>query len=397
MMFCPECGSKNDDNALFCENCGTKLQSGAGNVVSSPVKKEREPLSKENKVLAIEAAVMVVCLILCFVIYGKTCGPESVAEKYVEAKYTQNWSKVYDVLEVKKSGEFSSKEAFVTAQELNTDAEEQVVEIRSSDERSGSFGRKTIIVRYRDNNSAEKEEVVVKKHGLGWKVVTDEYVNKKFAIAVPKGAQVTVDKIDVSGSMKASDEIEEMDTYKFDKVFGARHYVEISGKDIEKTQALVAASEDGPVIVDAGYNEKIMDRLAEQASGDLQKILEAAAANKRFSEVKVFKSIHKNYKEDAISEYEYLRKQLCGSSGSTYELEEYQISNMEAESREVEEGSDKFLEIKVKGEAYLHGTDAYWDGDRYDKVHNGNCSYYLYYGRKDGKWKLSAIDISSIY
>ena len=25
MMFCPECGSKSEENALFCINCGTKL------------------------------------------------------------------------------------------------------------------------------------------------------------------------------------------------------------------------------------------------------------------------------------------------------------------------------------------------------------------------------------
>ena len=25
-MFCPECGSKNKDDALFCENCGTSLK-----------------------------------------------------------------------------------------------------------------------------------------------------------------------------------------------------------------------------------------------------------------------------------------------------------------------------------------------------------------------------------
>lgn len=30
-MFCPECGSKNEDDALFCEKCGTSLNSLQGN------------------------------------------------------------------------------------------------------------------------------------------------------------------------------------------------------------------------------------------------------------------------------------------------------------------------------------------------------------------------------
>ena len=28
-MFCPNCGTKNDDDALFCGSCGTKLQDKA--------------------------------------------------------------------------------------------------------------------------------------------------------------------------------------------------------------------------------------------------------------------------------------------------------------------------------------------------------------------------------
>ena len=45
-MFCPECGSKNEDDALFCEKCGTSLNSlqGNGAPLSAPVKKERQPL-----------------------------------------------------------------------------------------------------------------------------------------------------------------------------------------------------------------------------------------------------------------------------------------------------------------------------------------------------------------
>lgn len=54
-MFCPECGSKNKDDALFCENCGTSLKSPQGNgaPLSAPVKKERQPLDGKEKLLLI--------------------------------------------------------------------------------------------------------------------------------------------------------------------------------------------------------------------------------------------------------------------------------------------------------------------------------------------------------
>jgi uncharacterized membrane protein YvbJ len=25
MVFCPECGAENDDNAVYCQECGSKL------------------------------------------------------------------------------------------------------------------------------------------------------------------------------------------------------------------------------------------------------------------------------------------------------------------------------------------------------------------------------------
>lgn len=397
-MFCPECGSKNDDDAVFCENCGTKLQSGAKPSAPLPVRKESEPLSKMTKMLIIEAAVMVVCLIACFAVYKKTCSPEKVAEKYIVAKYSQNWGKVYDTLYIKDKDDFTSKEAFATAQAMNVDSEPVSIGIRSVNEMSGDFGgKKRVSVDYWSKDYNDRAEIELQKSGLTWKVVADEYVNTHFAISVPKGAKVLVDKVKVSETMKPTDAVDEMDTYTMDKVFGARHYVEISGKDIEKTQALVSASDEGPVAVEAGYNEKIMERLAGQAAEDLKDILEGASANKRFSDMDVFEDIHKNYKEDAIDEYERLRDYSFKHNDTDYTVKEYKLSQLEADSRAVEGSEEGLLEIKVKGDAYYHGVGTSWSGSPYDDTQTGNCEYYLYYAKDDGEWELSAFNVSDVY
>ena len=39
-MFCPNCGTKNDDDALFCGSCGTKLQDKA---VVPPIDNDFKP------------------------------------------------------------------------------------------------------------------------------------------------------------------------------------------------------------------------------------------------------------------------------------------------------------------------------------------------------------------
>ena len=53
-MFCPECGSKNKDDALFCENCGTSLKSPQGNgaPLSAPVKKRKTTFRWKRKIIA---------------------------------------------------------------------------------------------------------------------------------------------------------------------------------------------------------------------------------------------------------------------------------------------------------------------------------------------------------
>lgn len=119
-MFCPECGSKNKDDALFCENCGTSLKSPQGNgaPLSAPVKKERQPLDGKEKLLLIEICVAVLSVILFFVIYNVQFGAKSVAEKHVEAMMERNYADLYDTIYLKDHDDFMSKEAFITAKKI---------------------------------------------------------------------------------------------------------------------------------------------------------------------------------------------------------------------------------------------------------------------------------------
>lgn len=43
-MFCPNCGTKNDDAALFCESCGTKLE----DTPVTPVEPQETPVAPQS-------------------------------------------------------------------------------------------------------------------------------------------------------------------------------------------------------------------------------------------------------------------------------------------------------------------------------------------------------------
>lgn len=152
-MFCPECGSKNEDDALFCENCGTSLKSPQGNgaPLSAPVKKERQPLDGKEKLLLIEICVAVLSVILFLVIYNVQFGAKNVAEKHVEAMLERNYAELYDTIYLKDNDDFMSKEAFVTAKKIQEpeDVEVTDVDVTSVQKRSGGFTSQSIRVRYR--------------------------------------------------------------------------------------------------------------------------------------------------------------------------------------------------------------------------------------------------------
>lgn len=409
-MFCPECGSKNEDDALFCENCGTSLKSPQGNgaPLSAPVKKERQPLDGKEKLLLVEICVAILSVILFFVIYNVQFGAKSVAEKHVEAMLERNYAELYDTIYLKDNDDFMSKEAFVTAKKIQEpeDVEVTDVDVTSVQKRSGGFTSQSIRVRYTTGSDSVKMNLKLKRKGLLWKVQMDQGYYKdqglklvqKYSIAVPKGADVVVDKINVSDSVTPGKKIDGMDTYTLDAVFGSEHYVEISGKDVEKSGQLVTWTEGDPAIVQTDFNEKVVEKLAEQGMEDWKIIMNAMVNHKRFSEVEVLQNVDDTNKEEVIDEYESVRDyEFSGSSTDSETIDKYQFTNGEANVEVAQEDGTTLAAVTIKGNFYYSYYTTYWSGDPYHNERDGQTANTLTYIMKDGKWVLYNISLSPFY
>lgn len=409
-MFCPECGSKNEDDALFCEKCGTSLNSSQGNgaPLSAPVKKERQPLDGKEKLLLVEICVAILSVILFFVIYNVQFGAKSVAEKHVEAMLERNYADLYDTIYLKDNEDFMSKEAFVTAKKIQEPEEVEVtdVDVTNVQKRSGGFTSQSIRVRYTTGSDSVKMNLKLKRKGLLWKVQMDQGYYKdqglkliqKYSIAVPKGADVVVDKINVSDSVTPGKKIDGMDTYTLDAVFGSEHYVEISGKDVEKSGQLVTWTEGDPAIVQTDFNEKVVEKLAEQGMEDWKIIMNAMVNHKRFSEVEVLQNVDDTNKEEVIDEYESVRDyEFSGSSTDSETIDKYQFTNGEANVEVAQEDGTTLAAVTIKGNFYYSYYTTYWSGNSYHNERDGQTANTLTYIMKDGKWVLYNISLSPFY
>jgi len=163
-MFCPNCGTKNENDAAFCLNCGTSLAEEnvstsaeqAKEVVDStipvaldtpvdpatpvspvapvapvapteafttytapvtptPQYKPRKPLSKKLIAIIAGAAVIVIAVTVFVVVGKKSADYETLATKYFIAEQAGEWDKVFDSIDI-PSGEFLTKDFLKKAQ-----------------------------------------------------------------------------------------------------------------------------------------------------------------------------------------------------------------------------------------------------------------------------------------
>lgn len=399
-MFCPECGTMNEDNAAFCCNCGTKLQNPGTAPVAAPSpplikkeKKERAPLEPVMRFALIESAVAVCCIILFTIVYNIWFSPKHAVEKYTEAVQEQDWNKVYDLLLIDKEDTFLTKEAFLTYCSIYADSDGLNREVDSISKKSGGFSKQTFRVRYDYDGYTDKVNLTVKRSGLSWKVEDDSYVVKDYQIAVPAGTEVSLDKIPVSGALDPKQDEDGRDVYKFTRIFGNTHYIELSGEDIETTQQLVENYGDSPTIMETQISQEKLEEISKQSIQDLKAILEGAAAGKAFADIPVLEDMSEVEKEEAFDNYESLRDYSFAHGDEDDTITSFEFTDIEVSSRAgIYDYDDQTPAIypEISGTLSYKGTSKSWWGNRdyeigADKVKK---SFDMYYVKEDGKWKL---------
>ncbi|MCI8639552.1 MAG: hypothetical protein HFG41_10555 [Coprococcus sp.] len=398
-MFCPECGTINDDNAAFCCNCGTKLQNPGPAPIATPSplikkeKKEREPLEPIMRFALIEAAVAVCCIALFVIFYNIWFSPKHAVEKYTEAVQEQDWNQVYNLLLIDQEDTFLTKEAFLTYCSIYEDSMELDRDVDSITKKSGGFSKQTFRVRYDYGEYTDKVNLTVKRSGLSWKIEDDSYIVKDYQIAVPAGTEVSLDKIPVAGIVEPKQEEDGRDVYKFTRVFGYTHYIEVSGEDIETTQQLVDNYGETPTYIDTQISQKKLEEISKQSVQDLKEILEGAALGKSFTDVPVLKEMSEIQKEDAIDSYESLRDYSFAHDDEDDTITSFEFTDIEVSSRAgIYDYDDQTIAIypEISGTLTYKGTSKSWWGNHEyeigaDKVKK---TFDMYYIKEDGEWKL---------
>lgn len=122
-MFCGKCGKENLDNAMFCSNCGGKLnnQNLAGSEFVLPV----NPNNKNQKVgiIAIIVAVIIAIIIVIALFGGR--GYKATVKKFINAQFEGDADAIIDIIP-DEMVEYIIEEEYDDEDEMLEELEEEI-------------------------------------------------------------------------------------------------------------------------------------------------------------------------------------------------------------------------------------------------------------------------------
>lgn len=341
-----------------------------------------------------EMIATLISVVILISLSRTTYSAEHSAEKYVKAKLTQDWSTLFDTLLIEDTNELLSKEAYVTAQSINcTDLKYNEIDVKKVVKKENQVDDKRYIVEYAADGKNDSMEVQVVKKGLTWKVKADVKICKQFTLSVPKGADVTLDKIPLSSKYKKSKTNSTRDVYHIPKVYGETHYIGISGEDFEDTYQLVTMEEEGKVIrIQADYNQDLLQAIARRAVDDLDTILSGAAGEKNYISLPVLKNMFPDHQKEVIETYANIKKDVFQNEDEDLKMVDCRMEKYSTKVKPVTKQNDNYLIVSIDGECVMRFFNERKDQE-IEEV-KGEASHELTYRKHNGEWKLYDLKIS---
>ncbi len=413
-MFCAECGTKNDDSARYCENCGALLVSNE--VVSDGIQDSMLPMQDEVissnaampgmhiKFSKWSAAVILEVIVLAVLAYGvkwigsKYYSAEYIAESYFEVIMEGDLGEAYEFLEVKES-DFISKELFKKT--YNPEGRGKLGSYSVKEERKDGVSA-TVKVTYRVLNESEervKEIVLIKKSDKKffifdhWKVNPGEDIVADVSICAPQNAAVSLDGISLGEEYKKSKE-NGYDIYQISEMFCGKHVINAAKEDtqpVEKNVVFYSNTEEENVVwlPQMHLEKKVLQRIAENSKSVFKSIMDAKVkdTNASFIDSLVVDSegaefTKRRYENFFTAAGSYLRlKDIQVRAIDIGEDSDYDFNSFTSEGSVVEAGVE------------VDASCIYQAGYGYEEERE--ISAMFCYGHIDGKLGLLAVELES--
>lgn len=431
-MFCPNCGTKNDDAAVFCVNCGTPLmqEQPQETQANAPVQPQqnveqqmqfgsqpqfaqqaapKKQFKVTKKMIAIGAAVAAILVaVIVFVGVGKTGSDyKKTAKKYAQAVLKCDWDTAYDMVNLPES-EFLTKEAFKSVNKETTPKTPSAIVVTEIPnypyEGSTPQVGKDVTVTYSTPGASQSYmnlymDVSPKKYMLffkQYKVSSDTLVSSDIKIRVPAGSKLFVNDVEVNGSYKVENTSsgsysKTQDVYKIPFLFDGANSIKVTGDLFEDYETTFNVSFDEDVYTvsssDFKMKQEILNALKSQAEADLKMISASCLQNKDVSALNG--RIYSEALNNVTRCYGYSLQDCHTSSKDVKTLE---LSNIKTNIRSENltyDSDDGYPVAQVTLGYSKTGTYVYNSSS--DKVRDGKgteTSDYIRYKYVDGNWMM---------
>ena len=390
-MYCGECGTKNNKDALYCSECGKKLVQ----------KENKQPMSKKKKFILITILIIVIALVIGYNIINSMCSAEKVATSYVEALINNDADKLYDTLNIDKNNKFTSKESFekIYKEKYQTDVEVSnytLTNIEYTDNNLKAEVEFKII--YNDSNEDTITIDLVKNSKNkflifdNWNISNnDNYLLvDNYTIKVAKNAKVSVNDIELDSSYLNKDESnDDIDVYVIDQIFQGKAEIKTSVWGIETTKEVNISSYNDTYTLDFDINsisEENKTKLEEQIKNDINNLYKNIIDKKTWNDVEKNYIYNEEKLEELKEEYNDLYEKLTDEDRV---LKSYNITDTSINDISIDEGK---LKIRIR---ITYNYEIEYTNSRNEvKTTNKTRSSYITvkYGYYDNNFKLNEVN-----
>lgn len=379
-MFCGECGEKLKKGDLFCEKCGTKVESikEVKKTSKKSVSKNsnlQKPMDKKTKIIIAIVAVIAVVLFVIYQFLSNIYSPKEIVKDYIEALINKDASKLYSYIEIDGDKTFVSKKAF----EKLLDDKEYLVDIENYTitdviYAEGKLSASVKVSYTTKSSSSENTETIslvkAKDKKLiffdDWKIadlVSGSMIVEDYKITVPKDATITFAGIKVDKKFIDKDESTDLlDVYILPQVFDAT--VKLTAKlanGIELSDNVTPSSYYDDYKLSFNLENLSNDtktKLTEVFTNNLKGIYQSGIERKTWDDIK------NSYTKDSVdtdSWQEVYTEFVRDLEDSTNKLKAIEFTKVELSSVSLDDDGNLVIRAKVNYKYTIEYTS--YDGD----------------------------------